>query len=375
MRPGQRTLVAMIDGFGADYFEASEMPVLRGLAARGCHKTVEACMPTVTNVNNAGIATGVWPRDHGITANSYFDWVTREEHYMDRGEMLLVPTLFEQARQAGIGSALLTAKVKTIRLLGGAAGLALAAEAPSPEWVARLGPPPDIYSAEINVWLWEAALAVLRDRPDVGLLYCHTTDYPMHVSDPAGELSQRHLAELDRMLGRIADAVPDLALYLTADHGMNAKHRCYDLQKHLAAKGCPIFFAMSAERDPYVRHHRTFGGTAYAWLERQRDFARVASLLADTPGIEAVYGRDDAAERFHLHPERIGDLIVLGDRDTVFGPLDGPVADLPPGFRTHGSRHELAVPLVVSGVPVDPADWAATTHNLHLSRSLGLGTG
>jgi phosphonoacetate hydrolase len=375
MRHPRRTLVAMIDGFGADYFAASEMPALRALAARGHHKTVDACVPTVTNVNNAGIATGAWPREHGITANSYFDLATREEHYMDRGEMLLVPTLFERARRAGMATALLTAKVKTIRLLGRSADVALAAEAPSPEWVDRLGPPPDIYSAEINVWLLEAALAVLRDRPDVGLLYCHTTDYPMHMCDPAGELSQRHLAELDRMLGRVADAVPDLALYLTADHGMNAKQQCYDLQKHLAAKGCPIFFAMSAERDPYVRHHRTFGGAAYVWLEQPADRDRVVALLADTPGVEAVHDRAEAARRFHLHPERIGDLVVMGDRDTVFGPLAGPLEDLPAGFRTHGSGHELAVPLVVSGVAVDPEAWAATTHNLHLTRSLDLGDG
>jgi phosphonoacetate hydrolase len=360
----------MLDGFGADYLEASVMPNLRRMIAAGFHTTVDACMPTVTNVNNASICTGAWPAEHGITANSYLDLQTREEHYMDRAELLLAPTLFERAARAGRRSALLTAKVKTIRMLARGADVTLAAEAPDPSWVARLGPPPGIYSAEINHWLLDATLTVLRARPDVGVVYCHTTDYPMHMAPPEGELSQRHLAELDDRLGIVLDACPDLAVYVTADHGMNPKRRCYDLARALAEAGRPILFAMSAERDPYVRHHRTFGGTAYVWLEGPGDREGVETALRGIEGVEDVLTRHQAAECFRLHPDRIGDLVVLGDRDTVFGPLAGPVEDLPAGFRTHGSCHECRVPLVVYGVPVTASDRVAHTHNVHLTRSL-----
>jgi phosphonoacetate hydrolase len=365
-----RVLVLMLDGFGADYLEASVMPNLRRMIAAGFHTTVDACMPTVTNVNNASICTGAWPAEHGITANSYLDLQTREEHYMDRAELLLAPTLFERAARAGRRSALLTAKVKTIRMLARGADVTLAAEAPDPSWVARLGPPPGIYSAEINHWLLDATLTVLRARPDVGVVYCHTTDYPMHMAPPEGELSQRHLAELDDRLGIVLDACPDLAVYVTADHGMNPKRRCYDLARALAEAGRPILFAMSAERDPYVRHHRTFGGTAYVWLEGPGDREGVETALRGLEGVEDVLTRHQAAECFRLHPDRIGDLVVLGDRDTVFGPLEGPVEDLPAGFRTHGSCHERRVPLVVYGVPVTASDRVAHTHNVHLTRSL-----
>jgi phosphonoacetate hydrolase len=44
---------------------------------------------------------------------------------------------------------------------------------------------------------------------------------------------------------------------------------------------------------------------------------------------------------------RIGDLIVLGDADTVFGELDGPSERLPPEYRAHGSLHEMDVPLLI----------------------------
>src|SRR5215468_3657602 len=95
------------------------------------------------------------------------------------------------------------------------------------------GSAPDIYSPEINAWVFAAALELLTSDPGIEVIYCHTTDYPMHMSDHTGELSQRHLADLDLWLGRLADACPDLAVFLTADHGMNFKRRCYDLNRLL----------------------------------------------------------------------------------------------------------------------------------------------
>jgi phosphonoacetate hydrolase len=365
----------MIDGLGTDYFEAAEMPNLRAAMRRGWSTTVEACIPTVTNVNNVGGATGAWPEIHGITANSYVNLATREEHYMDRGEMVLTPTVMKQVSAAGLISAVLTSKRKTISLLGDGAAVTLAAEAPAPDWVDRLGPAPDIYSGEINYWLLDAARLVLGTRPDVDLVYCHTTDFPMHMSGPDDELSQQHLHEIDDRLGRLLNDDPDLVLGVTGDHAMGTKRRCYDLNRYLAEHGCPVYFAMSTERDPYTRHHRNLGGTAYVWLHAPHDAERVIERLILTEGVEGVYRRHEAAALFHLHRQRIGDLVVLGDRDTVFGPLERAVEDLPANFRTHGSRHESRVPLIVSGAQPGASARAACTHNLHLTHVLSVAGG
>jgi phosphonoacetate hydrolase len=63
--------------------------------------------------------------------------------------------------------------------------------------------------------------------------------------------------------------------------------------------------------------------------------------------VEAVLTRSEAAKRYHLVASRIGDLIVLGDRDTVFGELDSEFEQLPPNYRAHGSLHEMDVPLLI----------------------------
>src|SRR5262245_32695885 len=170
----QRVVIVMFDGLGPDYLEQSEMPVLKGLAAKGFAKTVRAVMPTVTNVNNASICCGTWPEEHGITGNSFLDEATGQAEYMENVDYLRSPTIFQRAAERGVKSALLTAKKKTVALLSRGTEIAIAAEAPSAEDVRRYGPPPPIYSREINYWLWEAAISLLQSRPDLRVIYIHT---------------------------------------------------------------------------------------------------------------------------------------------------------------------------------------------------------
>jgi phosphonoacetate hydrolase len=121
----------MIDGFGTDYLAASEMPALKGLMARGFSKTVRGVMPSVTNVNNASIACGVWPEQHGITGNSFYDETRGELDYMESASYVRVPTVFQRAARRGVRSALLTAKKKTLALLSPGTAIAIAAEEPT----------------------------------------------------------------------------------------------------------------------------------------------------------------------------------------------------------------------------------------------------
>ena len=188
----QRVIVLMIDGLGPDYLTASTMPVLTSWQKRGIGKIVNGVMPSVTNANNTSICCGVWPEKHGITANFYLNETTGREEYMESADLVLAPTLFERARSAGVASALLSSKKKTITLLPRGASIVLSAEIPTPEWTGRLGKAPDIYSAEINHWLLKAALWILRHQPEVGVLYIHTTDYPMHMWPPAAPESREH---------------------------------------------------------------------------------------------------------------------------------------------------------------------------------------
>jgi phosphonoacetate hydrolase len=152
---------------------------------------------------------------------------------------------------------------------------------------------------------------------------------------------------LDALLGEITAAASDAAILLTADHGMHHKSRCWDLMRACAARGLTLRAALSAEQDKYLKHHSGFGGTAWVYLKSRGDADRAAALIGKLPGVQEVMTRADAARRFRLMPSRIGELVVLGDENTVFGRLESEVVDLPMEYRSHGSLAEAKVPLVI----------------------------
>ncbi len=337
----------MLDGFGLEYYDASPMPTLKKWAVEGLFAHVQDQMPAVTNTNNASICCGVPASVHGITGNSYFNRRTGQEEFMEDARLLLAPTLFQKAARHGLVSGLFTSKKKTAFLLNAGTSLVVSAETPTPDLVKRYGPAPNIYSAEINYWLWDVVIDQLAKRKDLDILYVHTTDYPMHMHPETSAESRTHLATIDRKLTEAAHIAPDAAFYITADHGMNHKTHAWDLEKACANRGVPLRIAISAERDRYPKHHLGLGGTAWVYLRKATDEQRAADAIETLEGVERVLTRDEAAKAFALMPERIGDLVVTADHDTVFGALDQESETLPPTYRSHGSRYEMAVPLII----------------------------
>ena len=364
----QRVVVLMIDGFDPRYIAASNMPVLGQWKRDGLYKQVKGVMPSVTNANNASICCGAWPETHGIIANSYFDEKSGEELYVESADLVLAPTLFERAGRQGVKSALLSSKAKTATLLMRGAEIVLTAENPGPDWVKELGPAPPIYSADINYWLLNAAIHTLKTRPDIGVLYVHTTDYPMHMWAPEAPESKEHLARLDELFGQAMKTAPDAAFLATADHGMNAKGACWDLEQVCAKKGTPIRKAVSTGRDRYMKHHRGCSGAVYIHLKDPQDAPRVREIISGVPGVERILTTEESAKEFHLMASRIGQLMAIGDKATVFGELDDEKENFP-GLRSHGSLHETDVPLFVYNAKNAPhADYF--NHNLDLARWL-----
>jgi phosphonoacetate hydrolase len=68
-------------------------------------------------------------------------------------------------------------------------------------------------------------------------------------------------------------------------------------------------------------------------------------------------------------PGRISELVVLGDEETVFGEPEAELEDLSPGFRTHGSLHETAIPLVISNARGNLPAADQLRYNLEMTRT------
>ena len=208
---------------------------------------------------------------------------------MENADFICVPTVIQRAAKRGVKAALLTCKVKTIHLLGRGAEIAVAAEAPP----GRSGS-----SATVNRQTFIAARSIIGCGRWPSIFSSTGTTSVSSTSTrrtircilgrPAAAESKEHLATLDRLLEEARVAAPDAAFLLTADHGMNYKSRCWDLFKACRDLGTEVRFALSAEKDRYVKHHRTFGGAAWVWLKSPKDESKVAETLMGLKGVEAV---------------------------------------------------------------------------------------
>ena len=340
----QTTVIICIDGLDPDYLEACETPNLRDLARRGFLRTGRSMMPSVTNVNNVSLATAVYPEVHGISSNYRLVRETGEEIYMESSDYILAETMFQRAERLGHGSILVTSKDKLRTLLSDGATISISSERPPDRIVSATGEPPEIYSLEVNGWVVRAATHAMS-RHQAELVYITTTDYAMHTYAPDEPESQRHMTILDGAIGELVEAHPDVTLLLTADHGMSAKTRMVDLGAALMGHGIastpvPII------KDRYVVHHSNLGGCMFVYLDSPGPdtLDEALKVLRETSGVEAALPREEAAARLKLHYDRIGDIVVTGEPDVVFG--DPSEESMPPSLRSHASAHETPVPIL-----------------------------
>ena len=344
-------IVVLIDGFDPEYLEACDAPNLAAMARSGFRVDGSGMTPSVTNVNNVSLVTGSYPELHGITSNYWLDRERGEEFYMESGEFLRAETMFQRAAASGLRSLLVTAKDKLRRLLSDGATVSISSEDP-PGWVVSgVGEPPPIYSLEVNRWVLDAGRYAMSRQP-FDLVYLTTTDYAMHTYGPRHPESARHVTLLDEGLGAILGQSPGSRMLVTADHGMSDKTRMLHLPGELARYGIAAR-AVPVIKDRYVVHHSNLGGSIYVHLDNSADSTAALDALRHLDGVEEALPAEEAALRFRLMPERMGDIFVLADSSTVFG--DPAEVTMPPGLRSHGSAHETTVPIIGTGPGLDPS--------------------
>jgi phosphonoacetate hydrolase len=366
--PKTTTVVLCIDGCEPDYIAQAvaggHMPFMKQVLARGTALIADCVVPSFTNPNNLSIVTGAPPSVHGICGNYLFDAESNTEVMMNDPRWLRAPSILAALADAGQQVAVVTAKDKLRKLLGHRMkGICFSSEKADQATEEENGisgvlplvgmPVPDVYSAELSEFVFAAGVRLIETRkPDV--LYLSTTDYVQHKHAPGDPEANRFYAMLDRYLARL-DALGTV-FAVTADHGMNAKTR-------LDASPNVIFLQdlldgwLGPERsrvilpitDPYVVHHGALGSFATIYVA-QDVVSDVSARLRALPGIEVVLAREEAAARFELPADRIGDIVVVSERSVVLGTgrsrHDLSQLELP--LRSHGGISEQRVPLIVN---------------------------
>ena len=368
--PTQPTVVVCVDGCEPDYLgqavATGQMPWLAGALKKGRGLVADCVVPTFTNPNNLSIVTGAPPSVHGICGNYLFDTATGTEVMMNDPKWLRAPTLLAALAEAGKSVAIVTAKDKLRKLLGHGmkGGICFSSEKADQVTQEENGitdvlglvgrPLPDVYSADLSEFVFAAGVRLMQTRrPDV--MYLSTTDYIQHKHAPGTEGANAFNRMMDGYLGQL-DAL-GCVIALTADHGMNAKigmdgrPNVIYLQdwfdERLGAAQARVILPIT---DPYVVHHGALGSFATVYLPEGADRARVCEQLDALRGMESVLTREQAAERFELPADRIGDIVCVSERSTVIGTSAArhDLSGLDAPLRSHGGVSEQRVPLILN---------------------------
>ena len=350
-------VIIIIDGFDPEYLQACTTPNIDELCSQGFLKIGRSMMPSVTNVNNVSLVTGLYPESHGINCNYWLNSDTGRETYMESADFILADTLFQKADRIGKRSLMVSSKDKLRTLIGTHATVGFSSEQPLKEVVSTVGTPPPIYSLEVNGWIMQAA-DHLMSKENFDVVYIATTDYAMHTFPPDHPESQRHMTILDDTIGELLSHHPDVTLILTADHGMSSKDHMVDLKGILGARGIdsnpvPII------KDRYVLQHSNLGGCTFIYLDDKNE-AEAVAILRETAGVHSAFSREEAVREYHLHPDRMGNIFVNAEKNVVFG--DPTQIEMRIGLRSHASIHEQAIPLIAYNSDLNPDDVEENRH-------------
>jgi phosphonoacetate hydrolase len=360
-------VVVCVDGCEPAYLGAAiaagVAPCIERMRKTGADLLADCVVPSFTNPNNLSIVTGAPPAVHGICGNYFFDRELGQEVMMNDPKYLRAGTVLAAFADAGASLAVVTAKDKLRKLLGHRMkGICFSSEKADQATIEENGidgvvemvgmPVPSVYSAELSEFVFAAGVKLMESRrPD--LMYLSTTDYVQHKAAPGSPAANAFYAMMDGYLAQL-DAL-GATIVLTADHGMNDKHDADGAPKVIYLQDVlDDWYGKDQARvilpitDPYVVHHGALGSFATVYAPDEARVPGWIERIQRLPGMELVLSRKDAAARFELPPDRIGDIVVVSEQSTVIGTSasrhDLSALEVP--LRSHGGVSEQRVPLI-----------------------------
>mgnify|MGYP000868623568 CR=1 FL=1 len=321
---------------------------------------VRTVFPSSTAAGHAAIFTGRYPEENGVTGKEYLRADGSLGRFSSPG-VLQRPTLFEAAREAGYGTAMMSAKKNVRLMLSGAADVSVGAEE-APDWILdAVGSPPDEsgqyddyagWYVKLDLWVLDTVQAYLKKDYAPALIGVNlgSPDKCGHRYGPApAEETAAAIAAMGRGLEALAATLEatragNWCMIVTADHGMTKVDKGITVLDIIDEVAESTGSEITATLD---------GGVLYVWAEGEAA-GELAHALASTEGVAEVIGQgspEDQARRAELctrHP-RTPPLIAVVRPGYMF--IESPLfMDYTRG--SHGTADldsDVLVPLIVYG--------------------------
>ena len=398
----RHVVIVSIDGLAAYSLNDQSVPLpnLRALAKAGASASAMTVVnPSVTWPNHTSMVTGVTPAKHGMLYNglpvrSGPGQPLKVEPWRDKSELVLAPTLYDIAHQAG----LTTAEVDWVAILNARTITWTFPEVPrmTDSIVKEMIAAGTIAEADIRnfskmnivyrdeVWTQAAEHIIKRHKPNILLWHLLTTDSSQHRYGARSLPGNTALALADAKVGRLIDALKSAGIwekttmFIVSDHGFKTFTQRIRPNALMKQKGIA---------DVHVIPE---GGTAMVYITRQERKAELLPVLREQfsaiKGVSAVLGSQDFDRLGYPQPdksERMADLVLAAADGYAFeGAADGEVVSpVAPGTTpgSHGylsTESDMDAVFIASGAGIKPGIRLERVRNLDVgptaARLLGL---
>lgn len=340
----RHVVLVCLDGFAAYHLDnpAIVLPNLRALAAKGTRAaSSETIYPSVTHPSHTTLITGVTPRAHGVLYNTMTNRETGAVFHAatpPRAESILVPTLFDAAKQKGLTTAAFhwpqLAQDPAVDFNLGSRylpGGRLDASAVDRTFWAELtaaGVPIDAYfrwraagtmrEAVDTVLIDAASHVIKRHRPHLLAIHISNSDNQQHAHGPDSELGHAALNLADRHVGELVKAVEQAGLadrttfVITADHGFASVYNEVNLHPIFAEAGLADKVTLTASGwSLFVRLLPEFDR-----VDDQPQLDKALARIRGMPEIERVLASDEYPSigypKFEENVHVAGEYLVIG---------------------------------------------------------------
>lgn len=297
----QIVLLISFDGFRYDYAERLNLPnfkrfIREGAAAEGLIPS----FPSKTFPNHYTIVTGLYPGNHGLVDNGFYDPDQEKLYSMRNREVVTDSTfyggipLWQLAKQNGIKSASYFW-----------VGSELKQENLHPDYFFEYNQSVPFTQRVDKVIEWLALPE--SERPRMITLYFSSPDYESHRHGPFAAETKAKVLEMDSLLGMIMNRVDSTQLpvnmVLVSDHGM----------KELIDKTETYIFL-----DDLVKTTGSIkvvnGGTqAHLYTGSASQADSLARALKKVAKNFSVVSRKDFPAEWHYNNPRSGDILVIAN--------------------------------------------------------------
>ncbi|MGW8123474.1 alkaline phosphatase family protein [Roseivirga echinicomitans] len=296
-------IMVSFDGFRHDYVEKYNAVNFQKFMELGA--SAEAMIPSFpskTFPNHYSLVTGLYPGNHGLVDNNFYDRDLDLRYSMGNRSVVENPAfygglpLWQLVQQNGMKSA-------------------------SYFWVGSESPVAgsfpnyyEIYDGKVSN---EARISAVMDwlklpeaeRPNYISLYFSLVDDQGHGAGPNG--AKASVLEADRLLGVLMEALEQIDLpvnvIVTSDHGMNevasTEENLIDIEEVLTGLDAADFLFVNS------------GALAHLYIEKPEKIEEIYDFLKARENNFTVYKKEDLKANWHYQHDRVGEILLVTEPD------------------------------------------------------------